>query len=319
MLGPAASRLWPSVADGKALFDPVMAFMGNRGEEPRDRGDEGNVEVSEKLKSLEHFASEEKQDDLSDEVSPVSTSEKENLISETMGRIDVESSLSSLSMTLRPEVGKAEPESNIIQAEEDLPVLQKQNLSFEEQSQSNEKEFISIVGSQSGEIIQESSADIEQDDVTVLPVPDSSNAVVDSHKIHDKQETEEGIPRSGSPEHFDTHYSGQLRLEEESPGSTSTNISKIKDLSEVVDGQFLSSHSSLQDSAKELPVFSASNELTEVGSPMKVSQGSKEANYKSMLTGLSDSRDLFAELEIIKKEKEMMEAALQGAARQAQV
>lgn len=318
MLGPAASRLWPSVADGKALFDPVMAFMGNRGEEPRDRGDDGNVEVSEKLKSLEHFASGEKQDDLSDEVSPVSTSEKENLISETMGRTDVESSLSSLSMTLRPEVGKAEPESNIIQVEEDLPVLQKHDPSFEKQSQSNENEFISIVGSQSGEIIQESSADIEQDNVTVLPVPDSSHAVVDSHKIHDKQETEEGIPHSGSPEHFDTHYSGQLRLEEKSPGSTSTNISKIKDLSEV-GGQFLSSHSSLLDSAKELPVFSASNELTEVGSPMKVSQGSKEANYKSMLTGLSDSRDLFAELEIIKKEKEMMEAALQGAARQAQV
>lgn len=319
MLGLAASRLWPSVADGKALFDPVMAFMGNRGDEPQDRGDDGNVKVSEKLKSSEHFVSEEKQDDLPGEVLPVSTSEKENLISETMGRTDIESSLSSLSMTLRPEIGKAEPESIIIQAEEDLPVLQKQDLSSEDKIQSNEKEFISIVGSDPGENIQESSADTEQDNVTPLPASDGSQAVVDSHKIHDKQEKEYGIPCSGCPEHLDTHDSGQLRLEEESPRSTPTNISNIKDLSEVSDGQFPSSQSLLHDSAKELPVFSASNELTEVGSPMKVSQGSKEENYKSMIAGLSNSRDLFAELETIKKEKEMMEAALQGAARQAQV
>ncbi|XP_020687505.1 golgin candidate 5 isoform X1 [Dendrobium catenatum] len=318
----AASRIWPSAVDRKALFDPVMAFMGNRGDEPRNRGDGGTVEVSEKVKSSEHLASEEKQDDLPGEVSPVTKAEtevlleKENLISETMGRNDFESSLSSLSMTLGPDKGEAKPESNIVQAEEDLADLKKQDLSSQEQTHSNEKELVSIVGSQSGEIIQESSADTELD--IVLTTPDSSHDAVNSQKMHDKQETEESMLRIGSPEHHDTQDSGQSSLEGESPGSIRPNISMIKDLSEVSYGESSSSQSLLQDPAKVLPDSSASNELMEVGSQMKISEDSKETNYRSMTAGLSDSRNLLAELEKVKKEREMMEAALQGAARQAQ-
>ncbi|KAI0488839.1 hypothetical protein KFK09_028678 [Dendrobium nobile] len=319
----AASRIWPSAVDRKALFDPVMAFMGNRGDELRNRGDGGTVEVSEKVKSSEHLASEEKQDDLPGEVSPVTKAEtevlleKENLISETMGRNDFESPLSSLSMTLVPDKGEAKPESNIVQAEEDLADLKKQDLSSQEQTHSNEKELVSIVGSQSGEIIQESSADTELD--IVLPTPDSSHDAVNSQKMHDKQETEESMLRIGSPEHHDTQGSGQSRLEGESPGSIRPNISMIKDLSEVSYGESSSSQSLLQDPAKVLPYSSASNELMEVGSQMKISEDSKETNYRSMTAGLSDSRNLLAELEKVKKEREMMEAALQGAARQAQI
>ncbi|PKU84523.1 Golgin candidate 5 [Dendrobium catenatum] len=51
MFEPAASRIWPSVVDKKALFDPVMAFMGNREDELHNQGDSGTIEVSEKVKS----------------------------------------------------------------------------------------------------------------------------------------------------------------------------------------------------------------------------------------------------------------------------
>ncbi|PKU68059.1 Golgin candidate 5 [Dendrobium catenatum] len=33
MFEPTASRIWPSAVDRKALFDPVMAFTGNREDE----------------------------------------------------------------------------------------------------------------------------------------------------------------------------------------------------------------------------------------------------------------------------------------------
>lgn len=319
-----ASRLWPSAADRKALFDPVMVFMGSRGDEPRNRGDGGTVEVSENVKSSEHLAPEEKLDDPSREVSPVSTVEtevvleKENLISETMGRTDVEPLPSLLSMALGPDNGNTEPESNIIQAEEDSSDPIKQDLSSHEQTQSNEQELISIVGSQSGEIIQENSTDTEQDNVVVLPTSDSSHDVVDFKKIHDRQETEESMFRVGSLEHLDIQDSDQPRLEKESPISTPQNISKIKDLNDVAYGHSPSSQSLLQDPSKESPDFSASNELMELGSQMNISEEVKETNHMSMIVGLSDSRNLLAELETVKKEKEMMEAALQGAARQAQ-
>lgn len=318
-----ASRIWPSAADRKALFDPVMAFMGNMGDEPRHRGDDGTAEASEKVKSSD-VASEEKQDDLSGEVPPVSTAEteivpeKENLISETMGISDVESPSSSLSMILEPYKGNAESESNIVQAEEDLPDPKEQDLSSQVQTQSNEKELISIIGSQSGEIIQESSADTKQDNVIVLPAPTRSPDVVDFQKIHDKQEKEESMLHIGSSEHLYILDSGQSRLEGESPGSTPPHISKIKYLNEAFDGESPSSQSSLQDTAKESPDFNAFNDSTEVGSHMKISEDIKETNYRSMITGLSDSRNNLSELENVKKEKQMMEAALQGAARQAQ-
>ncbi|XP_020579363.1 golgin candidate 5 isoform X2 [Phalaenopsis equestris] len=315
-----ASRLWPSAAERKALFDPVMAFMGNRGEEPRNKGDGGAVEVSEKVKTSEHLASEEKQDELPGAVSPISKAEtevvleKENLISETTGRTDVESPSNSLSKALGPDKGQAEPDPVFIQAEEDLPDPRKLHLS----SENNEKELISIVGSQYAEIMGESSADTEQDDVIVLSAPDSSHDVVDSQKIHDNPEKEEDMPCIGSPGHFDIDDSVQSRLEVESPGSTPSNISKIKDLSEVLDGESPTSRISLQDPAKDLADFGAINELRELGSQVKVSQDSKETNYQNMIASPSDSRILLAELQIVKKEREMMEAALHGAARQAQ-
>lgn len=325
MFGPSASRLWPSAADRKALFDPVIAFMGSRGDESRNRGDDGTMEVPENEKSSEHLASEEKQDDLPGEVSPVSTAEievvleKENLISETMGKAVVASHPTSLSMALGLDKAKAEPESNIIEAEESLSDPKKQDLSSQEQTQSNEKELISIVGSQSGKTFLESSTDMDQDSAIVLPTSDSSHDAVEFQKIHEKRETEESMFHVGSPGHLDIHDSGEPMLEKESPVSAPQNFSKIKDLNEDANGQSPSSQSLLQDPAKESPDFSASNELTELGSQMKISQDGKETNYMSMVAGLSDSRNLLADLDTVKKEKEMMEAALQGAARQAQV
>lgn len=319
-----ASGIWPSAVDRKTLFDPVMAFMGNRGDESQNRENGGALEILEKVESTEHPASEEKQGDLPSEVPTLSTdetelgSEKESLILETMRRSDVESpsNNNSLSFSLGPDKDKSESQSNILQAEETLRDPKIEVLSFSEQKQNNEKELSSIVCSQSGEIGCKTSVDIDQNSIIILPALDSSHDGDNSQKTHDKQEMEENIDHIGSHKHIDALDSGQSSIERESPGSTPLHISKIKDLSDFPDGQSPTSHSSLQDSA--IQVFNASKELAERGSPMNSSEDITEKMDKSMMMGLSDSANLLTEMEKVKKEKEMMEATLQGAARQAQ-
>lgn len=319
-----ASGIWPSAAERKALFDPVMAFMGNRGDESHNRGDDEASELSKKVESLEHSSPEEKQDDLPIDVSQESTteteliSEKESPNLEVTGENNIEfpSRSSSLSLTLGPDKDKIESASNIVQIEEELPDPKIEDLSFLQQKQSHEKELDSIISSQSGEVGHEGSAGVDEDSVITLPAADSSHAVNNSQKIHDKQGLEENIHHIDSPKHLDAHDIGQSRNESESLGSTPLHISEIKDLSSVSDGQFSSSHSSLQDSA--LQDFSASNGSIEVGSPMRNSGDSNETNDRSMMIDLSESANLLIDIEKVKKEREMMEAALQGAARQAQ-
>ncbi|PKU70515.1 hypothetical protein MA16_Dca026115 [Dendrobium catenatum] len=113
---------------------------------------------------------------------------------------------------------------------------------------------------------------------------------------------EESMLHIGSPEHHDTQESGQSRLKGESPGSTHPNISMIKDLSEVPYGESSSSQSLLQDPAKVHTIRLQSGTSSRLGrldlcSQMRISKDCKETNYRSMTAGLSDSRNLFDELE----------------------
>ncbi|KAE8696080.1 Golgin candidate 5 isoform 2 [Hibiscus syriacus] len=303
-----ASGLWSS--DRKPLFDPVMSFMGQKSEETE-------VESSEKLESSESPPKvEEKEKAETDKSghSHVKTTveedkeavkvEKNNEHSEAVERAD----------TVTSNPGKAESESESISAE---PYESTFNNVKSSDSPENEhqKEILDVVPSADYESKEAKLDTAEVDTVEVTePVPAGSSVAVDMHGTNDERKTQiEETLETGYlvkyEESIDSQADAGNGPDEPMPlSSHSVIVEETNSAQELL----LSTESVLENDENAIRV--------EVDRQINDSEtDSKEDIRLSSASALSNYADSTHELEKVKMEMKMMESALQGAARQAQV
>ncbi|XVE88877.1 hypothetical protein DITRI_Ditri19aG0103900 [Diplodiscus trichospermus] len=313
-----ASGLWPS--DRKALFDPVMAFMGHKDEE-------SGAESSGKLESWQAAPKVEEKEEaetyrllrLSDEASVEEDKEavkveKDNKHSEDVERADNAMS-DPVEAESEPEAVSAEPSESSCQnvGSSDSPDNEQQKESSEvtpsEYSDSKETQLVTAT---------DQVEDAE-------PVPAESINAVDMHETEDAQKTQtEEILEKGSPvksEELSDSQAGDGGGPEELLPSSSHSISEeTKSAQEFSLPTVLPSYDS-QGMVSESVFFEnkANARRIEVDQLTNDSEASaKEDLHSSSATTMSESADSLHELEKVKMEMKMMESALQGAARQAQ-
>ena len=342
-----ASGLWPSGTDRKALFDPVMALMGHKSEEstgessPKTESSEHPPvveEPSEKPESPQHKSEVEEKEENEHgndrslhSASEQATTEEENEVPE----VDKDAE----------HPGMAEGTDNVIsnpdQAESDslpMPAIQPEPTSQDGEtleSVGNLQENLEVGPSENSELVQAKSGAIEVDQVdsSTILTHEASNVVdmsesmdeqktqiesTDKHMLQAEEDTETVVPVQAEAS-IDSHAGGAT----ESSGLHSVFTEETASTGE----------SSNDQSPRVLPSDEASARVSESVSPesheiVKAVEVDQQANDNvtnikeqelSSGTNVSDSLDNVLELEKVKKEMKMMETALQGAARQAQV
>ncbi|KAF6134164.1 hypothetical protein GIB67_013561 [Kingdonia uniflora] len=291
-----ASGLWPSATDRKALFEPMMAFMGHKSEE-------NSVESSEEVESLEYPSPiEQNKEVFTDEVpssitEQTSSPEQENEESESKGE------------TKNTDPDETEAESQLLESKKSDPTVinVETHNSF---SHLQQEESTKLASSE----ISEPEESKSQDQVEIIsPVSDESHS--DINILEQKLEAEDIIEKS-SPvqlEELDAREAG----DEIDSNPTSTSILKEESTSELV------SNNSSDPSSPEMVAEVVGHES---GSLLNTSERNKVNDFDvdtkdqrlSSGTNVSDTIDSDINLEKVKMEMKMMEAALQGAARQAQ-
>ncbi|XWS11943.1 hypothetical protein CRYUN_Cryun37aG0048300 [Craigia yunnanensis] len=315
-----ASGLWSS--DRKALFDPVMAFMGHKSEE-------SDVESSGKLESSRTPPKvEEKEEAKTDRSlhSPEKTTveedkqavklEKDNEHSEALERAD----------TAISDPGKAESKSEAVSAEPSESTFQNVELS-DSPNNEQQKESSEVEPSEDSKSKETKLDTAEVDQVEdAEPVPVESIDAVDIHETKDEQKTQTGeILEKGSPfkseESSDSQAGAGGVPDELVPlSSHSINVEETNSAREFSLPTVLPSYEA-QGTVSE-SVFlenDAKTKRIEVDQQTNDSEiDAKEDIRLSSATTMLESADSMHELEKVKMEMKMMESALQGAARQAQ-
>ncbi|KAL4387628.1 hypothetical protein GQ457_09G006680 [Hibiscus cannabinus] len=302
-----ASGLWSS--DRKPLFDPVMAFMGQKSEET-------DVESSEKLESSASPPNvEEKEKAATDRsvLSHVKTTVEEDKEAFKVEKNNEHSEAVERAETVTLEPFKAESESETVSAEPSESTFNEVKSSdFPENEQ--HKEISDVVPSADSDSKEAKldTAEVDTGEVTEA-VPVESRDAVDMHETNDerKTQTEENLEK-GSP----------VKAEESSDSQA--------DAGHAPDEPMPSSSRSViieeTNSAQELmlptePVLQNDENATRVEVDRQVNDGETDATEDirlSSATSLSNSVDSIRELEKVKMEMKMMESALHGAAKQSQ-
>ncbi|XP_052885079.1 golgin candidate 5 isoform X2 [Gossypium arboreum] len=315
-----ASGLWPS--DRKAIFDPVMSFMGQKGEE-------NVVESSGKLESSQDppkaVEKEEAETDSStyphektsveDDKAAVKL-EKENKHSEAVERAD----------TAISDSGKAESEPEPVSTEPSQTTLQNVGSSDSPDTEQQKESFVMVISDDSDS--KEAKLDkAEVDQVEdAEPVPAKSSDAVDILESKDEQKTHtEEISDKSSPVKSDESSDWQDdagACPEESVLSSSHSISveETNSVQEFPLANVLPSYEAQGMVSESVFVGNdANNEKVEVSEQTNDSETDvKEEMHLSSATIMPSSVDSMHELEKVRMEMKMMESALQGAARQAQ-
>ncbi|KAG4199141.1 hypothetical protein ERO13_A05G132400v2 [Gossypium hirsutum] len=312
--------LWPS--DRKAIFDPVMSFMGQKGEE-------NAVESSGKLESSQDppkaVEKEEAETDSStyphektsveDDKAAVKL-EKENKHSEAVERAD----------TAISDSGKAESEPEPVSTEPSQTTLQNVGSSDSPDTEQQKESFVMVISDDSDS--KEAKLDkAEVDQVEdAEPVPAKSSDAVDILESKDEQKTHtEEISDKSSPVKSDESSDWQDdagACPEESVLSSSHSISveETNSVQEFPLANVLPSYEAQGMVSESVFVGNdANDEKVEVSEQTNDSETDvKEEMHLSSATIMPSSVDSMHELEKVRMEMKMMESALQGAARQAQ-
>ncbi|PQP93384.1 golgin candidate 5 [Prunus yedoensis var. nudiflora] len=343
--GNEASGLWPSSTERKLLFDPVMSFMGQTNEG-------SSVDSSQKAESSEHPPKADKSSGEHESPQKPSTVEaKEGVKTETLQHSSTEQTADKEetevvkeetddkhvatveeTKTVVAEPEKSESESSSLPVEPFESTVKNDGPSESVGSQDDNK--ISVVGpSVNPETLQGKSGAVEVDQVeeghTVLPLEARD---VDVHETVDEQKTQ--------VEHKDGHMTqaGEIvetiaMVEGETPtDSQPGGLTELSSLHSVTTEEIHSGRSSTNqplgvnpsDDASDAVFESVSKEHNAIVEEPEVEQQADDnevdvkEQHLSSGENASDSSDAMIELEKVKMEMKMMEAALQGAARQAQ-
>ncbi|KAA3489285.1 golgin candidate 5-like [Gossypium australe] len=312
-----ASGLWPS--DRKALFDPVVSFMGQKGEENAVESS-GKLESSQDpRKAVEKEEAEtysstcpHEKTSVEDDKAAVKL-EKENKHSEAVERAD----------TAISESGKAESEPEPVSTEPSQTTFQNVGSSDSPDTEQQKESFVTVISDDSDS--KEAKLDkAEVDQVEdAEPVPAKSIDAVDILESKDEQKTHtEEISDKSSPVKSDESSDRQDDAgagPDESVLSSSHSISveETNSVQEFPLPNVLPSYEA-QGTVSE-SVFVGNDEKVEVNEQTNDSETDvKEEMHLSSATIMPASVDSMHELEKVRMEMKMMESALQGAARQAQ-
>ncbi|KAH1048049.1 hypothetical protein J1N35_038833 [Gossypium stocksii] len=303
-----ASGLWSS--ERKPLFDPVLAFMGQKSEESaaessgKLESSHAPPEVEEKEKAKtdrsvhSHVKTTVEEDKQADEL------EKDNKHLETVNREDT--------ATLDPckAESESESESETVSAEpsESASMNVESSDSPDNEQQKESSDLVPSAGSDSKEAKLDT-AEVSPVEVPE-PVPAESSTTVDMHeqKTQMNEILEKGSPIK-SEESSDSQADAGNGPDEPTPSSSNS----------VVVGETKNAQALLSPTE---PVFLENDESAKtVEVDRQINDGEADAKEELRLSSaaaISDSADTILELEKVKMELKMMESALQGAARQAQ-
>ncbi|CAD5170311.1 unnamed protein product [Musa acuminata subsp. malaccensis] len=315
--GDEGSAKWTSASDGKGIFEPVMAFMGNKGEE-------GPSKASVKEESLEHPPSAEESEKipsaettaLSDKGIEDSTSKVDDTDSNNASIIANEpGELDQISAVVGSSHSQDETETSLSGSKEeaDLPPVFQHKVDADGDASNN---------SQPGDSQLQIAESVEPNVNSVFHAPEGLQHASDSQGSHVKNETEaEQLVDKGSPKHSNVVVSVQESLEKEaSVAIIPVGIMKHDHPNEFSDNNVPKPIGNEQDQNETSESVSHDDDAS-----LKSAKLSSEAmlveaeNDNAVSNNVPNSVNSFAEVEKVKQEMKMMEAALQGAARQAQV
>lgn len=344
-----ASGLWASATDRKALFDPVMALMGHKSEEgtgessgmqessqhpptvEKSLGDPGSPQHKSKVEEEER--TEPETDRSLHSAAEQATAEDENEAARKVDK-DAHPETAGETNTVILYLDKAESELTL------MPVIQPEPTgqdveTLESVGKLQEKEISEVGRSENSESVQAKSGVIEVDEVeSSMIVPHKSHNVVDRSESMNEQKTQvenTDKQKSQAVELSETIGPVQVEASSDSHAGGGTEPSGLHSAStEETESTGESSNYPLPTA---LPSDEASAMVSDLVSPenhalvkaVEVDQqvndyetDIKEQQLSSRLN-VSGSSDSMLELEKVKREMKMMETALQGAARQAQV
>jgi hypothetical protein len=340
-----ASGSWPIPADRKALFNPVMALIGNKSEEDGEETSE-NIESSqqesetetsvEKPESLDHVPVPEgkeavetdKRDNLEAEETTI---QEENKVHEA--EEDGEHVESADGTTVQDlEHGKDKHELPEMPVElSESPIQKSENSNSISSPQ--EKEIAGVGALESPVVLLPTVSNLGD-----YVVEGSNSELGESHGTGDAHETVEVETEEESKEEERVQAEESVeRISSVQPDEASDNTEKRDDTdTSVVHSVSSVESNSINQLFNEDQSSAAPNESSEVvpdllshdnETTVKETERNHLANnietdikeqHLSSIKNMPDS-DSILELERVKKEMKMMEAALQGAARQAQV
>lgn len=300
-----ASGLWPSSTDKKLLADPVMVFMGHKIEESTDRSLE-NPESS-----APHSPSDEKskvEPDSSAVPAIEQASIGEDVHEETI-KLDVRPdpaegrNIASAEETkiIAPEFAEADSKSVPIELSEPNTEHVEESDPLNYLQQKDITETVSFENS--GSLEAKPSSHVDEAESTIA-VPHELQNVIDQAEIADEQKTheEETVEIVSPMQAEEASIDSQIGSGTEPPGSNSPTLDET---SEVVP----------ETISQEGVAITRTFEGNQDGSDHKTNV--KE--HLSLESTSSNTLDSRVELEKVKKDMQMMETALLGAARQAQV
>ncbi|KAK7325165.1 hypothetical protein VNO77_29300 [Canavalia gladiata] len=339
-----AAGSWPVPAERKVLFNPVTAFMGNKGEENREEmpekvessKQESETEKSrEKPESLDHTPEAEGKETLETD-NTVHIEADENTVQEENKVLKVEEDsehTESPDETIAHNLDYGKEEHQLLEKPVELsePPIQKLE-SLDSVDHSQEKEIAEVETSGSPVSMQPMPSSLGDNAVDfVTSEPGEPHGISDGpenfqletkeeSKEEERMQAEESIERISSvqPEALDDS-------EKRDDTDTSVLHSVASEETNNIDQSYnehLSSTTPTNESSEVVSELVSHDNGTTVKEDEKdhftddVETGMKEHHLSSART-MSDSGSLL-ELERVKREMKMMEAALQGAARQAQ-
>ncbi|GAB4842243.1 hypothetical protein Ancab_012209 [Ancistrocladus abbreviatus] len=326
-----ASGPWSAAANKKALFDPVMAFMGHKGGDDEVESKPSETTIQERVPerkskspdppetAQDSLSVEEKKSDESGE--PVNSSAQKALPPEEhivipKEQIDhIDPATAEETSTITEFAGKLESDSH------PLPVTSSESSvenvpTTDSVEQIDEKEDRDVESLEKSESVEKKVGADAVDQFQSVNIPPESVKMVDTDESTEEQKSEEKEALNRVPTAADALTDRQDEMQTES----SEPIPESKSLHELTAGQLPNelSRDEAQDmvpepSLQEHDLMTTAVEVNRL--PNDVEVDSKEHRLSS---ASSDSVDAVVELEKVKREMKMMEAALQGAARQAQ-
>ncbi|XP_004486753.1 golgin candidate 5 [Cicer arietinum] len=338
-----ASGSWPIPTDGKALFNPVLALIGNKSEEDSEETSE-NVESSqqesetkrsvEKPESLDHIpvgeGKEVSEADKTDDVEAEETTvQEENKVHEDEEEAD---HTESVDRTTAQDLDHGKDDHQLPEMPVELPESPVQKSENSDSiSHPQEKEIAEVGSLESPTMMQPIFSNLG-DDV----VEGSISKPSESHGTSDVHETNEIETKEESKEEERVQAVENVEIISSVQPEASDNTEKRDDTdTSVLHSVAFEETNSTDQSYNEQPPSATPNESSEVVSDLvshdnettvKENERDHLANnietdikeqHLSSVKNMYDSNSI-VELERVKREMKMMEAALQGAARQAQ-
>ncbi|KAL0354664.1 UNVERIFIED_CONTAM: Golgin candidate 5 [Sesamum radiatum] len=304
--------------DRKALFEPIMGFMGQKGEE-------GTVESSEKPNSSKP-TSPVKEEPVKNDSSANHASEEISYEEEAGGKVEKEDAETRSAEEIQETSGEpedkaaahSEPElvspSIPLEVSEQKPIQVDPTESVNNlQEERSEEALPTLLESVQPELtshmgqVEVSASMPGKDDATGLP-----------ESIYEQKEQEVEVKEAFQDQAPDPSSDGQDESIESSVPDSSHKTGDAEDKSRENLPTLHTNDTEASEAASDLVAHQDSTIAESVQLKQHSDDDSDAKERLSAMRNLSDVTDSVAELERVKKEMKMLETALQGAARQAQ-